>query len=100
VLIDTGFAGGLIVPEKMASGLTLNFEGVDQFMTATGQEFFAPAHTVVTNWFGQRLQMAIAISAEVKEALLGGQMLEGCRLTIDYAERTVIIEKAAAAERL
>ena len=32
---------------------------------------------------------------DVREALLGGQMLEGCRLTIDYAERTVQIEKVA-----
>ena len=32
---------------------------------------------------------------DVREALLGGQMLEGCRLTVDYAERTVQIEKVA-----
>jgi hypothetical protein len=44
--------------------------------------------------------MPIAISDEISEALLGTRMLQGCRLTIDYAERTVIIEKAAAAERL
>ena len=96
VLIDTGFAGGLIIPEKMAIGLTLNFEGVDEFITATGQEFFAPAYTIAINWFGERLDMPIAVSAEVRDALLGGQMLEDCRLTIDYSGRTVKIEKAAA----
>lgn len=100
VLIDTGFAGGLIVPETLAIGLNLHFEGVDQFITATGQDFYAPAYTVAINWLGQRLEMPIAVSAEVREALLGGQMLEGCRLTIDYAERIVMIEKAASAQRL
>ena len=95
VLIDTGFSGSLIIPQTVANDLTLNFEGVEEFYTATGQMFLAPAFTVAINWFGERLKAPIAVSADVREALLGGQMLEGCRLRIDYAERTVQIEKVA-----
>ena len=85
VLIDTGFSGSLIIPQTVANDLTINFEGVEEFYTATGQMFLAPAFTVAINWFGERLKAPIAVSADVREALLGGQMLEGCRLTIDYA---------------
>ena len=94
VLIDTGFSGSLIIPQTVANDLALNFEGVEEFYTATGQMFLAPAYTVAISWF-ERLKAPIAVSADVREALLGGQMLEGCRLRIDYAERTVQIEKVA-----
>lgn len=96
VLIDTGFAGSLIVPEALADDFTLHFQGVDEFLTATGQEFLAQAYTVGVNWFGQQLTVPIAVSAEVRESLLGSQMLQGCRLTIDYGERTVQIEKTSS----
>jgi predicted aspartyl protease len=62
--------------------------------------FTAPSYFTKIRWFGEEAKMPIAISDEISEALLGTRMLQGCRLTIDYAERTVIIEKAAAAERL
>ena len=95
VLIDTGFAGSLIVPQKVGSGLALNFQGIDEFVTATGHVFLASSYTIAVNWFGRQLEMPIAVSAEVREALLGSQMLQGCRLTIDYEERMVQIEKSA-----
>ena len=36
VLIDTGFAGSLIIPEHLSTGLELHFEGFEEFYTATG----------------------------------------------------------------
>jgi len=93
VLIVTGFAGGLIVPEAIANRLTLQFEGVEEFYTVTGQMFTAPAYFVLVNWFGDRLKVPMAVSSEVKDALLGSQMLRGSRLTIDYRERRVQISK-------
>jgi clan AA aspartic protease len=99
-LIDTGFFGSLIVTRMMASDLDLQFEGVEEFYTVTGEMFTAPSYFTKIRWFGEEVKMPIAISDEISEALLGTRMLQGCRLTIDYAERAVIIEKAAAAERL
>ena len=37
VLIDTGFAGSLIVPQMLAKDLTLLFEGVEEFFTVTAR---------------------------------------------------------------
>ena len=72
-----------------------NFQGIDEFVTATGHVFLAPSYTIAVNWFGRQLEMPIAVSAEVREALLGNQMLQGCRLTIDYEQRTVQIDTSA-----
>ena len=55
--------------------------------------FTAPSYSVFVNWFGESLKTPIAVSAEISEALLGSRMLQGCRLTIDYAEKTVKLEQ-------
>ena len=79
------------MPQALTNNLALDFEGVEEFYTATGQMFTAPAYFALVDWFGGRLKVAVAVSAKIKEALLGGQMLKGCRLTIDYSKRTVEI---------
>jgi predicted aspartyl protease len=75
ILIDTGFAGSLIIPETLAKDLVLTFEGVEEFYRATGEMFTAPAYSIAVDWFGERSIPPIAISAEIKEALLGTRML-------------------------
>lgn len=94
VLIDTGFAGSLIVPQMLANNLTLHFEGLEEFYTVTGEMFTAPSYSVLVNWFGERLKVPIAVSTDIREALLGSRMLRGCCLTIDYAERSVHVTKS------
>ena len=91
VLIDTGFTGSLIVPQSLSDDLVLHFEGFEEFYTVTGHVFVAPAYSVEANWLGEHIRLPVAISGDVKEALLGSQMLKNCRLTIDYADRTVEI---------
>ena|SRR2546427_7160229 len=95
VLIDTGFAGSLIIPHSEAKNLALNFEGFEEFYTVTGHVFVAPAYSLEINWLGEKIKVAIATSPEVTEALLGAQMLKNCRLTIDYAKRTVEVVREA-----
>jgi clan AA aspartic protease len=91
VLIDTGFAGSLIIPEHLSTGLILHFEGFEEFYTVTGHVFVAPAYSLEVYWLGERVKIPVAVSPAVKEALLGSQMLNRCVLTIDYANRTVSI---------
>ena len=91
VLIDTGFAGSLIIPDHLSTGLELHFEGFEEFYTATGHVFVAPAYSLEANWLGQRVKVPVAISPDVKEALLGSQMLKNCVLIIDYANRNLSI---------
>ena len=92
VLVDTGFNGGLIIPDEIAEGLDIKRDrGLEELYTATGQVFFASSCSMEINWLGQRIRVPVATCAEVNEAILGGQMMKGCCLTIDYGRRTVTI---------
>jgi len=62
VLIDTGFAGSLVVPQNLSDDLVLQFEGFEEFYTVTGQLFVARAYSVEANWLGERIRIPIAIS--------------------------------------
>jgi clan AA aspartic protease len=92
-LVDTGFAGGLILPNSLVGGLLLEIEGFVEFQTATAQTFIAPTYFLEVEWLGQRTKAAVAVSPDVSEALLGGSILRNCRLTIDYYDRTVMITR-------
>ena len=91
VLVDTGFNGSLIVPSQIGNRLNLKFEGVKEFRSVTGEVFLADAYSVEVDWMGKRIRVAVAASKDVNEAILGGNMLKDCRLTIDYGHRTVTI---------
>lgn len=95
VLVDTGFNGSLIVPGQLAKGLDLKFErGFEEFYSVTGDMFLATPCSMEISWLGQEIRVPVATSEEVNEALLGSHMLKGCRLTIDYGNRTVTIIKS------
>ncbi len=91
ILVDTGFAGSLILPDSLAVGLALQFEGFEEFYTATWQVFSAPAYSMKIDWFGRLIKVPVAVSSDITEAILGGQMMKNCCLTIDYHDRTVTI---------
>lgn len=91
-LVDTGFNGGLIIPNELAERLDTSYDrGLEEFSSVTGATFFASACSMTIIWFGETIRVPVATSAEVKEAILGGEMLKDCRLTIDYVNGTVTI---------
>jgi clan AA aspartic protease len=92
VLVDTGFNGGLIIPDQLAKELDLTYDrGLEEFCTATGATFLASGCSMEISWFGQAIRVPVATSEEITEAILGGNMLKDCRLTIDYGRRTVTV---------
>src|SRR2546422_11162805 len=76
ILVDTGFAGSVILPDPLAAGLALRFEGFEEFYTATWQLFSAPAYSLEVNWFGKQIKAAAAVSPRGAEAKLEGQLLK------------------------
>ena len=95
VLVDTGFNGSLILPTALAKSLDLQFErGLSEFCSVTGEVFLASPCSMEIGWFGQRIRVPVATCIEVNEAILGSQMLKGCRLAIDYGYRTVTIRES------
>ena len=91
VLIDTGFDGSLIIPGTVADNMNLRFEAHQDFLSVTGEPFFASACSTEIYWLGRRIRVAVARCGEVSEALLGSHMLRDSRLIIDYRHRTVSI---------
>ncbi len=67
VLIDTGFAGSLIIPQELSTDLTLNFEGFEEFYTVTGHVFVAPAYSVEANWFGERIKVPLRLARTLRK---------------------------------
>ena len=95
VLVDTGFNGDLIIPDRMAEGLDINYDRrLEELYSVTGEVFLASSCSMEISWLGQRIRVPVATSAQVSEAILGGQMLKDCRLTIDYSHRTVTITES------
>jgi len=94
VLVDTGFNGSLIIPPSIAKGLELEFErGLEEFCSVTGEVFLASPCSMEIEWFGKRITVSVSACEQVKEAILGSQMLKNCRLTIDYLRHTVSIRE-------
>jgi predicted aspartyl protease len=90
--VDTGFNGGLIIPDQMAEGMDIEYDrGLEEFYSATGEMFLASGCSMEIGWLGRRITVPVATSSQVNEAILGGQMLKNCRLTIDHGQRTVTI---------
>ena len=94
-LVDTGFNGGLIIPEQMAEGLDIKYDrGLEEFQSVTGEMFLADAYSMRMDWLGKSIRVPVATSKEVNLSLLGSHLLKGCCLTIDYGNRTVTIIKS------
>ena len=92
VLVDTGFNGSLIIPDQLAEGLDIKYDrGLEELYSVTGEMFLASGCSMEISWLGQRIRVPVATCAQVSEAILGGQMLKDCLLTIDYTNRTVTI---------
>lgn len=71
ILVDTGFAGSLILPDSLAVGLAIRFEGFEEFYTATWQIFSAPAYSLEIDWLSQLTKVPVAISPDITEAIMG-----------------------------
>ena len=95
ILVDTGFNGNLIIPDRMVEGLNIEYDrGLEEFYSATEEIFLASSGSIEIIWFGRRIRVPVATSAQISEAILGGQMMRDCRLTIDYSHRTVKISES------
>lgn len=94
LLVDTGFDGTLIVPGHVANHLALRYEGLQDLSTATEERIVAKAYSIEVGWFGKTVRVPVLVDPKLNQAILGGQMLEACRLTIDYRIRLVTIAES------
>lgn len=92
-IVDTGFDGMLMLPQKFVaeSGFSVvgwqGFHGVGQ-----AKPYRVPYAIAGINWLGDEFDAEILITS-LGYALVGAILLLDTRLTIDYAAATVVIEK-------
>src|ERR1051325_3586220 len=78
-LVDTGFTGGLIIPDGLAKDLDIKSGGaLEEFYSATGEPILISSYSMEIDWLGQKIRTAVATSSQVREAILGGHMLREC----------------------
>jgi clan AA aspartic protease len=87
-VIDTGYTGTLVLPQRVAGDLGLTYAGSVRARLADGSLVVLPRYKAEISWAGEaRTVLAAAVSADV--TLVGTALLDGHRLTIDYGAGSV-----------
>src|ERR1700686_905577 len=98
-LVDTGFTGALMVPRTVVRDLTIPVVASEIF-EMVGQRFFTASVALTeVQWLGQRRIVRVIVS-ESSDAIIGTEMLDGNRLTIDYQNDTVNLTDERARNRI
>jgi clan AA aspartic protease len=90
-VIDTGFSGALMLPEKLVSQLNARQVGTEWFTLVGGREIEAAIFVVEIYWF-DALRTINAVISETDDALIGTELLKGTVLTVDYLSSQVEIK--------
>lgn len=91
-VIDTGFVGAdLVLPREVVEVLGLVVTGYGEVETVDGETVRADITTGQAEWLGEVRRVSILIINESR--LVGNQLLDGSRLTVDYGRRTVTVER-------
>jgi clan AA aspartic protease len=91
-LIDTGFTGELLLPVALAEILLLQITGEQDCVLAGGATMKAYTSLVQIHWMGSR-RLARVLLSEGDDQLVGTSLFSGTRLTINYSDGTVVIDK-------
>ena len=87
-LVDTGFTGALVLPQTLVTRLKLPVVGREVFEMVGGRQFVASVAFADIEWLGETRTVRVIVS---DDTLLGTELLEGTRLTIDYIDHTLAV---------
>jgi clan AA aspartic protease len=88
VWIDTAFNGGLTLPRKQVAELGLSKQSSAEAILADGRSIVLETFGCFLDWFGNTYETQVAAS-DGEYPLLGTMLLDGHRLDINYAAKTV-----------
>lgn len=93
VILDTGFTGWLVLPAAAVGNLGLVNEGQHQAIMASGNAENFECYETQVMWHGR--PRAVEIFQSIDQPLLGMELLQDSRVTVDAWEGgDVIIEEA------
>ena len=88
VWIDTAFNGGLVIPQKQIAELGQTKQSSAEAILADGRSVELETFACFLDWFGNTYKTQVAASVG-EFPLLGTMLLDGHRLDINYAAKTV-----------
>jgi len=91
-LVDTGFVGGaLVLPQSLVDELGLPVIGQEDDLWMVGNERTTAALAAAQiEWLGEIKSVIVVVKDDL---LIGTQLLENTQLVIDYAARTLTINR-------
>lgn len=92
VLVDTGFTGELQLPLKIAVPLGLRLDGVGTFELADGSRSRQMLFSASISW-GTTTRLVTISVTDSDTALLGGGLLHGYVLLVDFDKKQLIIKE-------
>jgi predicted aspartyl protease len=90
--VDTGFSGTLLLPETFVTAHGLPIIGSEDIRTVSVNSERALVALAGVTWLEDEFEVRVIVG-QTEFALIGSEMMIDCRLEIDYAASTVIIEK-------
>ena len=91
-LIDTGFTGELQLPLKVAVPLGLRLEGAARYQLANGSVTQQMLFSASILW-GTTTRLVTLNVADTDTALIGGGLLHGYVLLVDFDKKQLIIKE-------
>ena len=91
-VIDTGFNGYISVPRKLIDESDWNFLGIEEYELASG-ELMRERVFLGRIEIGTEKLVAFILSSNSSDALIGTKLLKNRVLTINFADKTLKIEK-------
>jgi len=91
-VIDTGFNGYISVPKKLIVGSDWGFLGIEEYELASG-ELMRERVFLGRIEIGTEKLVAFILSSNSSDALIGTKLLKNRVLTINFADKTLKIEK-------
>ena len=96
-LIDTGFTGELLLPLRIAVPLGLSLTGVADCHLANGSISQQMLFSASMSWGTQTRQVTVNV-VDVEDALIGGGLLHGYVLTVDFQQKQLTIKEPGTDE--
>lgn len=90
VWIDTAFNGGPAIPRQKVAELGLSKQSSAEAILTDGRSVELESFACFVDWFGNTYETQVAAS-DGEYPLLGTMLLDGHRLDINYAAKTVAL---------
>jgi len=92
VLLDTGFTGEMMLPQKVIDTLQLEQIGVSDYLMASGEGRVTNVYKTSMKFFDQEKQV-IVLSTNADFSLVGMELFHECKIVIERHKQIVEVTK-------